>query len=196
MKLGFCCLSVLFLASCASAPPTQTGNICSIFREKTEWYASSRASASRWSAPIAVQIAIINQESSFVENARPPRQRFLGIPLWRPTTAYGYGQATDATWDWYIKSTGNSGADRDDFADVVDFVGWYMHQTTLILGVGNNDAYNHYLAYHEGQGGFKRGSWRAKGWLQRVARQVEASALRYQRQLNDCRPALDRAISS
>ena len=29
-------------------------------------------------------------------------------------------------------------------------------------GIGMNDAYNHYLAYHEGHAGHRRGSFRAK----------------------------------
>jgi hypothetical protein len=29
-------------------------------------------------------------------------------------------------------------------------------------GEGDADAFNHYLAYHEGHGGYRRGTWRAK----------------------------------
>jgi len=187
------CLSVL--TACATTPPSNTANICSIFREKEDWYASAKAAARRWSAPLPVQMAIINQESGFVEDARPPRYRFLGIPLWRSSSAYGYGQAIDETWDWYRHKTGNTGADRDEFEDAVDFVGWYMHQTFARLGLAKTDAYNQYLAYHEGQGGFKRGTWRSKPWLQSVARRVAALAWRYQRQLGACEADLERASS-
>jgi hypothetical protein len=188
------CSSVL-LAGCASAPPSNTANICSIFQEKEDWYASAKAAAGRWHTPIAVQMAIINQESSFVDDARPPRVRFLGIPLWRPTTAYGYSQATDATWERYLGKTGNSGADRDDFGDATDFVGWYMQQSHLQLGLAKSDAYNQYLAYHEGQGGYQRGSWRDKPALQSAARKVAATASRYQRQLATCQPELESSIA-
>jgi hypothetical protein len=195
MRWGIFLGMAVLLAACASAPPRDTANICSVFHEKDGWYASAKSSARRWAAPIHVQLAIINQESSFVEDARPPRVRFLGIPLWRPTSAYGYGQATDQTWDLYVKKTGHAGADRDDFADAVDFVGWYMHQTMLKLGVAKHDGYNHYLAYHEGHAGFQRGSWRGKPWLQSLARKVAATASRYQRQLGGCQAELERASS-
>jgi hypothetical protein len=195
MKFWFCLALAVLLAGCASAPPSNTDNICSIFQEKDGWYASAKSSARRWGAPIPVQLAIISHESSFVEDARPARVRFLGIPLWRPTSAYGFGQATDATWDLYVKKTGNTGADRDDFADAVDFVGWYMHQSAVKLGVGRDDGYNHYLAYHEGHAGFQRGSWRGKAWLQGVARKVAATASRYRRQLGACQAELDSADS-
>jgi hypothetical protein len=187
--------SAVLLAGCASAPPSNTANICSIFQEKEDWYASAKAAAERWHTPIAVQMAIINQESSFVDDARPPRVRFLGIPLWRPTTAYGYSQATDATWERYLGKTGNSGADRDDFGDATDFIGWYTQQSHLQLGLAKSDAYNQYLAYHEGQGGYQRGSWRDKPALQSAARKVAATASRYQRQLATCQPELESSIA-
>lgn len=186
------CLGLL--AACATMPPSDTADICAIFREKEDWYASAQATARRWGAPVHVQMAIINQESAFVDDARPPRYRFLGIPLWRPSSAFGYGQVTDETWDSYIKTTGNSWADRDEFEDAADFVGWYMHQSFLRLGIDKSDAYRQYLAYHEGQGGFQRGSWRSKPRLQGIARRVAATAWRYRQQLNACEGTLVRAV--
>jgi hypothetical protein len=179
-------LAVSFLAGCATAPPSNPSNLCAIFQEKEDWYASARQAAERWGVPIPVQMAIINQESSFVDDARPSRIRFLGIPLWRPSSAYGYGQAKDETWEWYQTKTGNTGGDRDDFGDAADFVGWYLHQSFLKLQIPKTDAYNHYLAYHEGQGGYQRGTWRDKAWLQAVARRVAATAQRYDQQLRQC----------
>lgn len=195
MKQTWWVLFCLSLAACATTPPRNTADICSIFLEKEDWYASAEAAATRWGVPIPVQMAIINQESAFVDDARPPRYRFLGIPLWRPSSAYGYGQAKDETWDWYRENTGNTWADRDEFEDAVDFVSWYMHQSFVKLGIGKSDAYNQYLAYHEGQGGFQRGSWRAKPWLQAVARRVAATAWHYHRQLSACEANLARAVS-
>jgi len=193
MKFCVCLILAVLLAGCA--PPRDTANICSIFLEKDGWYASAKAAARRWAVAIPVQLAIINQESSFVEDARPPRLRFHGIPLWRPTSAYGFGQAIDQTWDSYVKKVGNSGADRDDFADAVDFVGWYMHESAVKLGLGKHDGYNHYLAYHEGHAGFQRETWRGKPGLQSAARKVAAMAARYQRQLGACQRELGRSDS-
>lgn len=187
---------LVWLGGCATAPPSNTADVCSIFSEKPDWYVDARTAARRWGAPIPVMMSVINQESSFVDDARPARVRFLGIPLWHPSSAYGYGQAKDETWDWYVSKTGNSGADRDDFGDVTDFVGWYMHQSFVKLGLAKTDAYSHYLAYHEGQGGFRQGSWRSKAWLQGAARKVAANAWRYQNQLRGCQPELERTASN
>ena len=81
------------------------------------------------------------------------------------SSAYGYAQALEGTWDDYRADTGRRGADRDDFADSSDFIGWYMSGATRVNGMPLHDAYNQYLAYHEGKAGYARGSYRAKAWL-------------------------------
>jgi hypothetical protein len=187
-RLKILLFMLLLLGGCATAPPKNPSNLCSVFLEKRDWYLGARKAERRWGVPVPVQMAIINQESSFVEDARPPRYQFLGIlPLWRTSSAYGYGQVKDETWDWYKTKTGNSGADRDEFEDVTDFLGWYVHQSYASLGISKRDAYSQYLAYHEGHGGFKRKSYLAKPWLQKVAARVAANARRYQGQLAACR---------
>ncbi|CAL1241437.1 conserved protein of unknown function [Candidatus Methylocalor cossyra] len=187
----------LWLAGCASAPPKNPADLCALFRERDGWYAAALRAERRWGLPVPVQMAIINRESGFVEDARPPRYRFLGvIPLWRLSSAYGYGQVKDATWDWYRATTGQADADRDAFEDVVDFVAWYGHQSRSQLGISPYDAYRHYLAYHEGHAGYRRGSYRAKPGLKRVARQVAADARRYRRQLAGCQAALARTLTA
>lgn len=190
-------LPVLWLAGCATTPPSEPASLCAIFAEKDDWYEASRKAQQRWGVPVSVQMAIMKQESAFVADARPPRRWFLGfIPLSRPSTAYGYSQALDGTWERYQNSTGNAAAKRDDFADAVDFIGWYTHQSQIELGIPPQDAYRQYLAYHEGQGGYQRGSYRQKPWLMQVARAVGATASRYQRQLEGCRPNLDAALAA
>lgn len=185
------------LTSCATTPPSEPASVCSIFREQDGWYAAARSSQQRWGVPIAVQMAIIRHESGYVADAQPPRRWWLGvIPLSRPSTAYGYSQALDGTWERYRDSTGNDGAERDDFAAAVDFVGWYARQSQAELGIPPRDAYRHYLAYHEGQGGYARGSHRQKPWLLSYARHVQETADRYQRQLQDCRAELDQMLAT
>lgn len=189
-------LAAALLAACAELPPHNPANLCAVFQEKEDWYAGAKQAQQRWGLPIPVQMAIINQESSFVEDARPPRYRLLGfIPLWRPSSAYGYGQVKDETWDWYQTKTHNDDADRDEFEDVADFIGWYAHQSQAQLGVAKHDAYRQYLAYHEGQGGYKRGTYANKAWLLKVARKVEADAGRYRRQLTGCQAGLERDLA-
>lgn len=181
-----------WLASCSTAPPTNVENICAIFDEKGRWYKAARKSEKRWGTPVHVQLAIIRQESSFQFDAKPPRGKLLGfIPWRRPSDAYGYAQALNSTWDRYRKDTGRRFADRDDFADAIDFVGWYTDVSARTVGISKWDPYNQYLAYHEGQTGWKKGSFRKKGWLIDVARTVDYRAKEWGAQLRRCEEELD-----
>ena len=185
-------IASLALLSCTSLPPKNQGNACAIFYEKDNWYAAALAAQKKWGTPIAVQMAIIYQESRFQSDAKPPRNWFLGvIPLPRSSSAYGYGQSQDSTWDWYMRSTDSYGADRDDFADVVDFIGWYTNVSQRKLGLSKWDAEKQYLAYHEGHGGYSRGTFLKKPWLQLVAKKVGSQAERYASQLKSCESGLD-----
>ncbi|MCP3671454.1 MAG: transglycosylase SLT domain-containing protein [Gammaproteobacteria bacterium] len=177
----------LLLTACATAPPKSQENACAIFEEKEDWYDASRKVEKKHGLPIHVQLAIMRQESSFKHDAKPPRETFLGIPLWwRKSSAYGYAQVKDETWDWYISKTGNSGADRDDYDDAVDFMGWYASISNKTLGISKWDAYNQYLAYHEGHGGWKQKSFNKKPWLIKIAKKVQSYAEQYGAQLKNC----------
>ncbi len=186
--------ATLLLGSCATYRPTQLDNVCAIFRGEPEWYEAAVAANKAWGTPIWVMMSIIHQESKFIDDARPPRDWFLFIPLPRSSSAYGYAQAQDPAWGEYLQQRRRWGADRDDFEDAIDFVGWYTHTTQRTLGISKWDAYHQYLAYHEGRGGYKRGSWKKKPWLQRVAGKVKRQAATYNSQLKSCRAELDDAI--
>ncbi|MEN8184095.1 MAG: transglycosylase SLT domain-containing protein [Myxococcota bacterium] len=180
------------LVGCAS-PPHNPDDACAIFSEKRSWYRAAKRSTERWGVPEAVQLAIIHQESSFRSDARPPRTRILWIfPGPRPSSAYGYGQVLDETWARYQRATGNGGADRDDFGDVADFIGWYGQHIHRRTGIAKDDASKLYLAYHEGPGGYLRGTHKSKRWLLSAARQVDSRAMLYRVQVGSCRKRLER----
>ncbi len=188
-----CLLAVLALMTgCSTDPPKNITNGCDIFEDKSGWYRDASRAFEKWGVPIHVQLAIIYQESRFVDDAKPPRDHILWVIPWgRVSSAYGYAQAKDSTWDWYIEKTGNRWADRDDFADAVDFIAWYGSMSQQMLGISKWDAYSQYLAYHEGQGGYRRKTYRNKPWLISVARQVDARADSYRTQLASCEDDLD-----
>ena len=184
-------LVCLTLNACATSPPQRPENICSIFEEKRSWYRAARKAEARWRTSKHVGMAIINQESSFRHNAKPPRRWLLGIIPWkRPSSAYGYAQAIDGTWAQYLKDAGGWGRDRDDFADAIDFVHWHMRQTINRNGVKRNDARALYLNYHEGWRGFRAKSYRKKPWLESIAQRVQRRAQQYERQFASCRDRL------
>ena len=185
-------IAFALLSACATSPPEQVDNVCDIFREKSGWYEAAKESRARWVVPISVSMAFMHQESRFVATAKPPRKKLWGvIPGPRPSDAYGYSQAKDSTWEWYQRSTGNYGADRDDFGDAIDFVGWYNNVSHKELGIDKQDAFKLYLAYHEGHGGYRKQSYRSKDWLVDVARKVDRQAKRYNSQLQECSEELE-----
>ncbi len=182
---------LLAVASCGggyNTPPRNLDNACSIIQQRPEYLKAFRKTQKRWGVPVHVQMATIYHESRFRGDARTPHQYVLGvIPVGRQSSAYGYSQALDGTWDDYRRETGNRRAKRDRISDATDFMGWYMRKSYERNGIALYDARNQYLAYHEGHSGFTRGSYHAKPWLMRVAAQAEARAQMYQAQLATCR---------
>lgn len=185
---------VLLLAGCATTPPpSDPENLCAIFREKPDWHDAALKMRDKWGVPVQVPIAMMYQESSFREDALPPRYYFLGIIPWgRVSSAYGYAQAKDETWADYRREAGGWFSSRGSFADSLDFMGWYMSKTQRLTGLSKWDAYGQYLAYHEGWTGYRNRSYAAKAWLVRVARQVQARAERFGAQYRACEADLNR----
>lgn len=180
----------IVLTSCSgggSNVPRNLDNACSIKKQRKSWYKDMVRAERRWGVPVPVMMATIYQESKFDAKARTPYKWALKvIPMGRQSSAYGYAQALDGTWDWYRKETGKRGAKRDRFGDAVDFMGWYMNESNKRNGISKHDAYNQYLAYHDGHTGFKRGTYRRKAWLVRVAGSVQDRAILYSSQLSRC----------
>lgn len=183
----------LVMLGCASSPPRDVANLCNIFEDRRDWYRAADAAEQRWNVPIAVNMAFIYQESSFRARARPERNRILWIfPGSRPSSAYGYAQALDGTWQEYERLSGNSRASRSNFSDAIDFFAWYNANSYRMSDIDRYDARSLYLAYHEGNAGFQRGTHRQKQWLLQAADWVHTNALRFDSQLLACRDDLDR----
>lgn len=181
---------LLLLASCGGgnfSAPRDLDNACSIIRERPRYLSAMESTERKWGVPVYVQMATIHQESKFIGNARTPHQYALGIiPMGRQSSAYGYSQALDGTWEEYQDDQGRRGAKRDRIRDATDFMGWYMNASHEKLGISKSDARNQYLAYHEGRVGFARGSYNKKPWLLDVADSVGNRAERYRKQLKTC----------
>ena len=88
-------------------------------RQNNDWYDAAMDMQSRWKVPIPVAMAMMYQESGYRYDAKPPMDYFLFIPIGRKSSAYGYAQVKDETWDDYKDQTGNGWADRDDFEDAI-----------------------------------------------------------------------------
>ena len=180
----------MLVASCGSSDysaPRNLDDACSIVSQRPQYLRAMQRTERTWGVPVPVLMAMIHQESRFVGNARTPFRWRLGvIPVGRQSSAYGYSQALDGTWDEYLAARGGRGARRDDIRDATDFMGWYMAQTRDQLGIPMSDARRQYLAYHEGRSGYRRGSYNGKPWLLDVSARVATRAANYDRQLAAC----------
>ncbi|MCK4842524.1 MAG: hypothetical protein KAT04_11700 [Methylococcales bacterium] len=192
-KKIICFLIPLIVCSCTATPPKNVNSLCEIFREKDDWYSEAKESYQKWGVPIHVIMAIMHQESHFVADAQPPRPLLLGfIPWFRSSSAYGYAQAQDGTWDEYLaNSRSHWSADRDDFYDTSDFIGWYCTITHQKLGISKWDTHKLYLAYHEGHGGYHRKTYLRKKWLLKVASKVDKKSKLFRSQLASCKEELE-----
>ncbi|WP_299965019.1 lytic transglycosylase [uncultured Roseobacter sp.] len=182
---------VVLVASCGGGQgtaPRQLDDACRIADERPDYIKAFQRTERKWGVPVHVQMATIHQESKFISNARTPYRYALGvIPMGRQSSAYGYAQALDGTWEDYKKATGKRFARRDRIRDASDFMGWYMNISQSRNGIPLTDTRNQYLAYHEGHTGYARGSYNRKSWLLGVANKVDARADVYQTQLATCR---------
>lgn len=182
---------VLLAASCGggggTSAPRDLDNACSILKQRPGYLRAFRAAERKWGVPVHVQMAAMYQESKFKSDARTPFQYKLGvIPVGRQSSAFGYSQALNGTWEEYQEDQRTFRARRNNIRDAADFMGWYMAGSNRSLGISLYDARNQYLAYHEGRTGFSRGTYNRKAWLLRVSDEIASRARTYQVQLAAC----------
>ena len=181
-------LLLAWVAGCSfsTPPPKRQADLCQVFAQYPDWYDYARKSQQKWGTPVHILMAFVRHESSYRSHARPPRRWLWFIPMGRPSSAKGYAQAQDPVWGEYQAERGRLFRSRSDMEDALDFIGWYNDGTARELGIARDDAYNLYLAYHEGRGGYRRGTWKKKPEVQGYARRVAETAQSYQAQLERC----------
>ena len=176
----------MFITSCVGVPKNQE-DACSILKQKKSWRSALKKTQRKWGVSAGMQLAFIKTESNFRSTARTERKYFLGlIPSGRISSAYGYSQALDGTWNEYKKRTGNRYHRRSNFAHSTNFIGWYVDKSNKLLGISRNNAYLQYLAYHQGQAGFKTGAYKTKSGLKKVAKKTANNKKIFDRQLKKC----------
>jgi hypothetical protein len=176
-------LFALLLVGCHQGAPKNIHDACAIYREFPDWLAVGKQVKRRWGTPLSLQLAIIYTESRFKATAHPKRE---ALHVFNKSSALGYAQALNSVWRLYVHSTHQLAADRENFADASDFIGWYTHHSKRRLGLPYSNAYAHYLAFHEGWGGYARGSYQRQAHLKRVAKRLQQQSARYHKQLLAC----------
>ena len=182
----FFLFNCMFISNCVGIPKNQD-DACSILNQKKSWRSALKKAERKWGVSAGMQLAFIKTESNFRSTARTQRKYFLGlIPSGRISSAYGYSQALDGTWKEYKKSTGNRYHRRSNFSHSTNFIGWYVDKSNKLLGISKKNAYLHYLAYHQGQAGFKTGAYKNKSGLLKVAKKTAYNKKIFDGQLKKC----------
>ena len=179
---------VSVLSACVStSTPRNTENLCQIFDEKRSWYRSAVRSEQKWGIPVPTLMAVIHKESSFRATVRPPRKKILGfIPGKRLSTSLGYSQAKIETWNDYVKDTKRRTASRTNFADSIDFVGWYLSRAVRHLNVAPTNTEALYASYHVGLSGYQSGKWRNSRGIRNSVATFQRQVQVFERQFKTC----------
>ena len=183
------CMILIFVSSCSvgTRVPADQDNACSILKDKRSWKKYLNRVEKKWDVKPSLVLSFIKTESNFRPRARTPRKYFLGIvPRGRISSAYGYAQVLDGTWERYEKSNNRRFARRTKFSDSVDFIGWYVNETLKINGISRNDVYHQYLAYHQGHKGFSTKKYKKSSALKAVAKRTADTARIFEIQLKRC----------
>ena len=164
----FALCAILGACSGHDKPPSTVVDACRMQSERPQWFAAMRRTEGKWGVPVSVQLATIargvelpQRRAADPQGRQRPllaRRAALQRLRLRPGDRRHLGRLPR-------RPPASAGADRDDFSDASDFIGWYMNTNSQVNGVPLRDTYNQYLAYHEGKAGFARGSYRGKAWL-------------------------------
>ena len=158
----------------------QISNACTILEANPQWASDLNRVHNQWGVRPETLLAMIRQESSFRYDARPIKNGK------RLSSAYGFAQALDGTWEHYQQETGLTHHRRDNFAHASYFMGWYIDHINKVNKVSKHDVKNLYYSYHDGPTAASRGSYLKKPWLIKVGVRMERHAADYEKQLDHC----------
>lgn len=190
-KISLTLLITIFISGCSliveDKKPDKIDDACYILKTNKSWNRALYFAEKKWNVPKHVLLSIMYQESSFNHNARPLDGKFLFFFNRYKSTARGYSQALDGTWKEY-KKLNDKGffTNRKSFSDSADFMGWYLHRTHMQTGIPKWKSRDLYLAYHEGNGGYMRKTYKNKPWLIKTADTVAKRSWRYAKQIENC----------
>ncbi|MFD2178631.1 hypothetical protein [Veronia pacifica] len=184
------CLPLIALVGCTNPPPKNPDSICSIFSQHHDWYQAALNMEQDWGTPVSLAMAFIRQESGFTHDIAVESVFFRLSPRGDNSDPVGYTQAQDIIWQEYEDSTGKSSS-RTNFADSLDFIGWYTNETKNRLNIPMSDVRNQYLAFQEGWNGYRDGYHKSKRELLLTASKVDRQARTYAVQMKHCKVDLN-----
>ena len=165
-----------------------TADICHIYERRPHWDWILNDVEEEYGVSKFLILSVMNQESSFRSNARPPFKKLFGfIPYWeRLSSSHGYSQAVNGTWEMFQKNTKMFDTSRTSFKDSAIFISWYFKESQRKNNIALNDYSNLYLSYHEGWGGYNKKTFLKKKNLPKIAQKVNKYTIKYKNQYSQC----------
>lgn len=135
-------------------------------------------------------LAIMDQESSFNPYAMADRRPWLKrMVSKKKISAYGYAQATDATWKDFNQKAAKTVVSRSNYLDSVAFIYWLVQRNRRLQSSAQISTYQDYLNYYNGPGvSHKKKNQPMKGYSQ--AQQVVVKSNAYKLAWKRCESGL------
>ena len=167
------------LVSCSSSNNLEgvdLKNACRILQKQPQWQQDLKQAHKHWGIPPALILAVIYKESDFKADAHH-----------RHSSAYGYAQVIDGTWNEYEQAVDHS-VSRSSFKDSADFIGWYMSRMKDKYNLSWQQPGELYLTYMLGSTGYKRyrNAGQQNSSKARLAARVAGYTRHYRNQLDQC----------
>ena len=161
-------------------------NACLILKQNPDWHRALYRTQLVYRISIPVQLAFVRHESSFNHKARPVnnKKKWFIFNSYK-STAYGFAQVLNGTWDEFQTTFKNKKLKRTNFGHSVEFIGWY-NRKHINSGLDGNNISHLYLAYHEGLGGYKKKTYINKPCLVDYSNSVQKTSIKYSNQISSC----------
>lgn len=174
-------LSVVMCLGCAQRV-ADPDNICEIFRQHPEWCKILDRVRKKFGVPVAVEMAILYQESNFTNYSAIESKKL----------SLGDEERTATFWQRYFGKFYYS-QNKMNFRLAANFMGWYLARLHKKLDIPFNEADTLYLVYGEGTLNYRLADYQFKQELVRTALMVAWRAREYQAQLPHCRAMLSKS---
>ncbi|UTC24965.1 hypothetical protein MMH89_02230 [Candidatus Comchoanobacter bicostacola] len=184
----FTLCSVLILSGCSDRQfqaNVYENDICRVIHANPGWAEKLKQVQKRYGIEPNVVLSVISHESSFRSHARAQRSYFWGVIPYRRESSFGYGQVKDETWQWYLSKNPGYFRSRTSFRDTSVFIGWYYQQYLKKAPESRVSAYDFYIAYRNGLGGYEDESVMDE-WMIGKCSSVQELSDRYRTMLLEC----------
>ena len=180
-------LLALAAAGCTPSVPDRQQDLCAVFHQHPDWFDYAREAEDTWDVPIHILMAFVHHESRLSERcAAAPQVRSLGHPMGprlvrqgvRPGAGPGLGGLHERARFLLAQPLGHGRRPR-------------LHRLVQPRDVARAGDRQDRRAQplsrlSRGPHGYRRGSYKAKPALQRIARRVAETASSYEAQLERC----------